>query len=365
MSKRSFRIALIAVASSLLVLAIIAFVLVRKALRYPDDRHEGSGKQIAVEIRSGMSFPTIARTLADKDVIDKPTWFRLYAMWRGSTSSVKTGNYVLRDDMTPKEVLDALLAGVKDVTTDVAVPEGLNMLEVFAAIEKSGVAKAADLEKLARDPEFLQKHGIAGDSVEGYLFPATYNFRVPEKPQLVLERMIDKHREVWNDITTRKARALRKVEDKLKWSDRDVLTLASIVEKEAVRPDEHRRIAQVFINRLTDPDFKPKRLETDPTIRYGCEVPPQKSAACTSWDRGRLHDAQLHDKDNPYNTYEHDGLPPGPISNPGRGAMEGAADPDGSEFFYFVAKPDGSHSHAFARTYDEHKKNVEKYVHGS
>src|SRR4029079_17749248 len=125
MSKRAFRIALIAVISSLLVLAIVALLLVRKALRYPDDRHAGTGKQVAVEIHNGMSFPSIARTLADKEIIDKPTWFRLYAMWRGATSSIKSGNYTLRDDQTPKEVLAALLAGVKDITTDVAVPEGL------------------------------------------------------------------------------------------------------------------------------------------------------------------------------------------------------------------------------------------------
>jgi UPF0755 protein len=238
------------------------------------------------------------------------------------------------------------------------------MLEVFALIEKAGVAKAADLEKLARDHEFLEKHGIAGDSVEGYLFPATYNFRVPEKPQQVLERMIDKHREVWNDIATRHARSLKRLKDKLQWSDHDVLTLASIVEKEAVVQDEKKRIAQVFVNRLTDDSFKPKhRLQTDPTIRYGCEVPLQKSAACLAWDRGdRLHDAQLHDVDNPYNTYEHEGLPPGPISNPGKSAMEGAADPDGSDYFYFVAKPGGSKEHAFAKTYEEHRKNVDKYL---
>src|SRR6185437_225069 len=228
MSKRSFRIALIAVVGSLAILAIIATVLVYKALQYPGNRHDGSGKTISVEIKSGMSFPAIARTLADKDVIDKPTWFRIYAMWRGATSSVKTGTYTLRDDMTPKEVLDALLAGVKDVTTDVAIPEGLNMLEVFALVEKAGVAKHGELEKLARDPAFLEKHGIAGESVEGYLFPATYNFRVPEKPEVVLERMIDKHREVWKDVSTKHARALAKLEERLKWSDHDVLVLASI-----------------------------------------------------------------------------------------------------------------------------------------
>jgi UPF0755 protein len=238
------------------------------------------------------------------------------------------------------------------------------MLEVFALIEKAGVAKKDDLEKLARDPSFLEKHGIAGESVEGYLFPATYNFRVPEKPDKVLERMIDKHQIVWNDVATKHARALKKLKDRLKWSDRDVLVLASIVQKEAGVKEDERRIAQVFVNRLTDDDFKPThRLQTDPTIRYGCEVPTNVSAACKAWDQGRLLRAQLDDVDNPYNTYTHEGLPPGPISNPGRDAMEAAAEPDGSDYFYFVVKP-GSKSSAFAKTYDEHKKNVAKYLAG-
>ena len=363
MSKRSFRIALAAVLSSLLVVGVVMTVFVVKACHYPHNAHDGSGKQIAVEIKSGMSFPTIARTLADKHVIDKPTWFRLYAMWRGVESDVKSGNYVFRDDMTPEQVLDELLAGVKDVTVDVAIPEGLNMLEVFAQIDKAGVAKADELERLARDPAFLEKHGLSGDSVEGYLFPATYNFRVPEKPQVVLERMINEHRKVWSEVSQQHARSLRKLEDRLKWSDRDVVTLASIVQKEAGVKDDERRIAQVFVNRMTSDDFKPHhRLQTDPTIRYGCEVPLVKSAACKLWKvTDRLHDDQLKDADNPYNTYTHEGLPPGPISNPGRDAMAAAADPDGSDYYYFVVKP-GSKSSAFARTYDEHKVNVDRYL---
>jgi UPF0755 protein len=361
MSKRSFRIALIAVSASLVVLGIVATILIRKALAYPGDRHEGTGKIVAVEIKSGMSFPSIARELADKGVIDRPTWFRLYAMWRGATSSVKTGEYQLRDDLTPEEVLDSLLAGVKDVTTDVAIPEGLNMLEVFAQIEKAGVAKASELEKLARDPAFLEKHGISGESVEGYLFPSRYNFRVHEKPQVVLDRMIEEHRRVWNDVSTRHAKALRKLEDKTKWSDRDVLVLASIVQKEAGVKEDERRIAQVFVNRVTDPDFKPKLLQTDPTIRYGCEVPVVKSAPCKAWDQKGLTELQMNDADNPYNTYRHEGLPPGPIGNPGREAMEAAADPDGSDYFYFVVETKGSRKSAFARTKAEHDANVKRY----
>ena len=177
----------------------------------------------------------------------------------------------------------------------------------------------------------------------------------------MLERLITRHQEVWNDLLAHHPRDAAKIKDKLKWSDRDILTMASIVEKEAVDPAERPRIAQVFINRLVSPDFKSHRLETDPTIRYGCEVPVQKSAACQSWNiTDRLHTAQLHDLDNPYNTYTHAGLPPGPISNPGKNAIEAVLAPDGSDYFYFVAKD--ARNHAFSKTFEEHKRNVDKYM---
>jgi UPF0755 protein len=359
MSKRSFRLALSVVIGSIVIVLALAGLLIQRACTYPDRAHDGSGAIVDVEVASGMSFPQVASMLADKGVISRPTWFRIYAMWRGDTSSVKSGKYHLADNLTPAVVLDTLVKGVKEITTRVTLPEGKHMLELFAILDAAHVATRAELEALARDKDFLAAHSITGDSVEGYLFPDTYEFRVPTKPRAVLERLIDAHRKVWNDALSRHPSA-DKVKDKLHWSDRDVLVLASIVEKEAVDPAERPRIAQVFVNRLAMPEFKPKRLETDPTIRYGCEVPPQKSAACQAWDRaGRLHSAQLRDKDNPYNTYEHEGLPPGPICNPGKGSIEAAMSPDGSEYLYFVAKD--ARNHAFARTYDEHKRNVEKY----
>jgi UPF0755 protein len=187
----------------------------------------------------------------------------------------------------------------------------------------------------------------------------------------VLERLITRHQEVWQEVLAKHPRDAAKIKDKLRWTDRDILTMASIVEKEAVEPTERPRIAQVFINRLTKPDFKPRRLETDPTIRYGCLVPEKKSAACVAWNEpcakqglppgcDRLHRAQLDDKDNPYNTYQHEGLPPGPIASPGRASMEAVVAPDGTDYLYFVAKND--REHAFSKTFDEHKKNVDKYM---
>jgi UPF0755 protein len=360
-ASRSFRIALAVVLGSLLIVGIVAGYLISRALAYPAAAHGGAGKDVELEIKSGMSFPAIASMLADKGLIDKPTWFRLYAMWEGDTTNVKTGKYAIKDNLAPRQVLAILVAGVKEVATKVTLPEGKNMLEFFELLAAGKVAKAAELEALARDKAFLGHRGITGDTVEGYLFPDTYEFRVNEKPAVVLSRLITRHQEVWNDLLAKHPRDAAKLKDKLGWTDRDLLTMASIVEKEAVDPAERPRIAQVFINRLTSPSFSPRRLETDPTIRYGCMVPVEKSAPCRQWDKhDRLHRAQLDDKANPYNTYQHDGLPPGPISNPGKGSIEAVLAPDGSDYFFFVAKD--ARNHAFARTFEDHKRNVEKYM---
>lgn len=363
MSQRTFRTAAIIVAATLAVLIGVGWYALARARRYPTDAHAGSGAQIEVEIPRNQSFPQIARILARKDIISRPTWFRLYAMWRGDTTNVKAGKYVLTDNMTPKKVLDTLVEGVKEVTVQVTLPEGKNMLEYFVLLQDAKVASAADLEKLARDPAFLAKFGIAGDSIDGYLFPDTYDFRLNEKPATVLARLVAKNREVWNDVAKQHNREFAKLKSDLKWTDRDALIMASIVEKEAADPAERPRIAQVFINRLTSPSFKPKKLETDPTIRYGCMVPVKKSAGCQGWDiKDRLHRAQLDDADNPYNTYQHEGLPPGPISNPGRGSIAAVMQPDGSEYFFFVAKD--ARNHVFSKTIEDHERAVDKYIRG-
>lgn len=377
MSKRPFRIALAIVAGTVVILLAVGGWLLYSALHYPDELNPGTGQVVDVEIRAGMSFPQVAAQLARQGVIEKPTWFRLYAMWRGDTTNVKQGKYQLSDKLTPKQVLDALVAGVKEKTVDVQLPPGENMLEYFARLEAAHVAKAAELLALARDPQFLTAHGIPGDSVEGYLFPDTYNFRLDDDPKRVLEKAIRRFQDQWNQLVKANPKSLQRLRDRLKWTERDVLVMASIVEKEAVEPGEQPRIAQVFINRLTDPDFQPKRLETDPTIRYGCVVPTVKSPPCQEWLTScetdpanpaappkcpRLRAAQLHDKDNPYNTYTHDLLPPGPISNPGLGALRAVLSPDGSTYFYFVAK--NEREHVFARTYEEHTRNVQKYMLG-
>ena len=360
MSKRSFRVALAIVIGSVIVVLGVTGWFVHRALAYPDAVHRGSGAAVEIEVKPGMSFPQVATLLAKKGVIDRPTWFRLYAMWKGDTTNIKTGSYQIKDNLTPAQVLDILIAGVKELTVKVTLPEGKNMLEDFQILAAARVADAKELEAIARDPDFLSQHAIAGDSVEGYLFPDTYQFRIGDKPRAVLDKLVTHEREVWNQLLAAHGHDAAQLKDRMHWTDRDILTMASIVEKEAVDPKERPRIAQVFINRLTTASFKPHVLATDPTIRYGCEVPLQKSPACLAWDkRGRLHRAQLDDKDNPYNTYQHEGLPPGPICNPGKGSIEAVLAPDGSDYFYFVAKD--ARNHVFAKTEAEHERNVQKY----
>jgi UPF0755 protein len=360
MSKRSFRVALTIVLATAVVAASAGLWSWHRIDAYPDEAHEGSGAIVEVEIKPGMSFPRVAELLAQHRVIDRPRWFRFYAMWLGKTTDVKPGRYQLRDDLSARQVLAAVVAGVPDVTVEVTLPEGKHMLEFFALLEEAKVASAAELEVLARDPQFLSDNAIGADTVDGYLFPDTYRFRIDEKPVEVLRRLIEHHREVWNEVASSHARPLARLRQRLGWSDREILIMASIVEKEAVEPAERPRIAQVFINRLTSPDFRPRRLETDPTIRYGCMVPANKSKACQAWSQSdRLHRAQLDDADNPYNTYQHEGLPPGPICNPGRASLEATVDPDGSNYFYFVAR--NERQHVFSRTLAEHSRAVQQY----
>jgi UPF0755 protein len=360
MSKRSFRIALVVVLVTLCTAgAAIAFV-VNRALTYPDTAHEGTAEPVPIPIEPGMSFPRIATLLHASGVIDRPRWFRLYAMQRGVTTKVRSGDYVLRGDMTPREVLDALLAGVQEASVRVTIPEGLHMLEIFQIIAAAGVAPADELETLARDRAFLAGHGIDGDTADGYLFPDTYQFRVPSRPAEVLDTMIAQHRMVWDRIRRQYPREVDQTRRKLGWTDRDILIMASIVEKEAAVASERPRIAQVFINRLTSPSFQPRNLDTDPTIRYGCMVPPAKSEGCRKWDpTQRLRRAQLDDQENPYNTYQHEGLPPGPICNPGEAALTATVNPDGTNYFYFVGRNDGTH--VFSRTRQEHERAVDQF----
>jgi UPF0755 protein len=347
--------------TSALGLAALA-VTVRIAWRY-GERAGGTAPpgKVEIEIPNGAGAGDVAERLAKAGLIGNPSVFRLYAGQRGVAGRFKAGRYEINAPATPRQILDTLVKGAADELVTIVIPEGKNLVEVAEILDAAGIANKAALIMKATDPAFAAELGLPGATLEGYLFPDTYRLRPHTPPARALIPLVRRHRQVFAELRAAHAKTVADLKKTLGFDDAKIVTLASIVEKETGRGEERPRIAQVFINRLRMPTFVPKLLQTDPTIVYGCTVATPRSAACLKWD-GRIRRIQLEDRDNPYNTYTHEGLPPGPISNPGRAALEGVMAPDHTAFLYFVAKNDGTHY--FSKTVAEHNAAVVKYQRG-
>ena len=347
-------------ATGALGLGVLGYVA-HTAWRYGDTASGTAQGRVEVEIPKGATAHEVADRLAAAGLIDRPVVFRLYAGQRGVAGRFKAGRYVLAAPVTPRQILDALVKGAADELVAVTIPEGKNLVDVAEILDAAGVASKAEVILRATDPTFVAGLGLPGASLEGYLFPDTYRLRPHTPAARALIPMVRRHRQVYDELRAAHGKGVQDLRKTLGFDDHQIVTLASIVEKETGQPQERPRIAQVFLNRLRLPTFVPKLLQTDPTIIYGCTVGTPRSAACLKWD-GRIHKIQLEDRENPYNTYTHAGLPPGPISNPGRAALEAVMAPDHTPYLYFVSKNDGTHY--FSRTVAEHTAAVVKYQRG-
>ncbi len=346
---------------TVLVLGAVAAGVAWQALRYPTSHPGGPAREAKVTIDKGMTLGEIAKRLANEGLIDHPSWFRFYANERGLAQKIRAGQYTLSSAMSPKDLLERLVEGVPVEEVAVTIPEGKNMLQVAELLEAAGVTSQDEAVKLMRDAAFARSLGLPNASLEGYLYPDTYRFRAASPAAKVLTAMVKHGQEVLASLEKQHADGVAMLKRLYNFGDREIVLMASLVEKETAQPAERPRIAGVFLNRLRLPTFVPHRLETDPTIIYGCTVPAKRSAACKKFE-GRIRKAHLTDVDNPYNTYTHEGLPPGPISNPGRAALEAVLAPDQTPYLYFVSKNDGTHY--FSKTRAEHEAAVNKYQRG-
>lgn len=338
--------------------AVLGYAVWR-AMRYPDRPGPVQGPaETKVVIAKGMSLAEIAQLLSQKELVNHPEWFRFYANERGVASKVRAGAYTLSAKMTPRQILDVLVSGAREPEVPVTIPEGKNLLEVARLLEDAGICKASEAERLMRDGAYALSLGVTGGSLEGYLFPDTYRFPPGVPCTRVLPALVKRTLRVLGELKTQNFEGMRILNRNYKFGDREIVTMASLVEKETARPEERPRIAGLFLNRLRLPTFRPHRLETDPTIIYGCTVPLQKSEACQQF-QGRIRRIHLTDEENPYNTYTHEGLPPGPICNPGRAALQAVLAPDSTPYLYFVSRNDGTHQ--FSVTLEEHQAAVNKY----
>lgn len=293
---------------------------------------EGEGDPVRVHVPRGASFSSVADSLDAHDIVTFSPLFRLYARATGAAGRVKPGTYAFRRKTDWRRVLADLDAG-RVLTARITIPEGWDARGIAPRVaEITGVDADSVLGAIA-DPERAETLGVPGPTLEGYLYPATYSFPVDPPLDTVLAEMVERYRMVW----TNERRALA---DSIGMNEREVVTLASIVEKEARRAEEMPVIAAVYHNRLRIG----YPLQADPTVQYALGV-----------HRERLLYAAIDSAaDNPYNTYRHPGLPPGPIASPSDRAIDATLRPAKNDYLYFVARPDGSH--IFTRSLEEHNR---------
>lgn len=296
-------------------------------------------EKVVFEVPQGATFTSIANRLQAQGLISNALYMRILAKVTGQGSMVKRGEYALDKGMQPGEILSQLVSG-KSMTYPLTIPEGWNIYEIAMLLESKQLATREEFLRLVKDPNFIQT--VLGEkvaSLEGYLFPETYMYTKFTTLKELVQAMVTRFKAVYAEIEP-----LNKIPGLTK---HQVVTLASVIEKETGAPEERPMISSIFHNRLN----KRMRLQSDPTILYGMlDATGIMPANITRADILRP---------SAYNTYTVPALPIGPIGNPGRLALLAAVQPEQSEFFYFVSKNDGTH--IFTKTYEDHSSQVKKF----
>jgi UPF0755 protein len=300
-----------------------------------------AGEEVFVSIPQGSSVSAIGNRLVAAGVLPDPWTFRLAARLTGADRKLQAGEYRFAGETTPLVVIERLAAG--DVySLALTFPEGQTVFEMADTFARSGLGTAKEFVGAATDPALLAERGSGLRSLEGYLFPDTYPTPRTAGADDIVRGMLTRFDQVFTP-------ELRAVAAERGWSVHQVLTLASLIEKETARADERPIVAAVYFNRL-EIDMP---LQCDPTVVYAMML-------ARRWN-GTIRKADLQIT-SPYNTYRVRGLPPGPIASPGRASIEAALKPADVPYLYFVSRNDGSH--VFATTLDEHNRNVRQWQGG-
>lgn len=288
------------------------------------------------EVGRGMSGSRIAQGLTDAGIIASP-WHLWLARALAPSAKLQAGQYRFETPTSVWRVFDKIRRG-EIYFFEFTVPEGSNVFDIADALEAQGIMKAGAFLEAAAEPAPIQDIAPQARTLEGYLFPSTYRLNASTTAPVLIQQMTSEFRRQWHRLNPSAAIKAH-----------NIVTLASLVEKETGVAGERRKIASVFANRLE----KGMLLQCDPTTIY--------AALLDNRYRGVLHRSDL-DRASPYNTYQSPGLPPGPIANPGAAALEAALHPDQTDYLFFVATPEGG-SHHFSATSAEHERAVALYRH--
>lgn len=296
----------------------------------------GNGSTVRdISFPAGSSIRKLAQELKSAGIIRSSWHFIVVARLRGQAHRLKAGDYRLNDSMTPAGILHKLVAGDVDYRRFV-LPEGYSIYQAAELLDQKGYFRKDTFLEKCSDSALLGRLGISEASAEGYLYPATYNLPREGNEEMLIEQMVGQFNKTYAALKTGEGRA--------GLSRHQIVTLASIIEKEAISTDEKQLISSVFHNRLR----LRMPLQSDPTAVYGVRA-----------FTGKVSKADISRR-TPYNTYLISGLPPGPIGNPGADALRAAMHPARTEYLYFVARQDGTHQ--FSRTLEEHNRAVARYL---
>lgn len=311
-----------------------------------------SAAQVFVDIPRGTSRWNIAGLLQRRGIIHSRIAFAILSE-RHRRSVLQAGEYMFDKPATPREVFAQIADGHIFVHI-VVVPEGWTMFDIAAELEKQHLCTKAEFLSIAQNAALVRDIAPHAKSLEGFLFPSTYQFSRGASPEEMAATMVREFREEWSRLqpAQQNFQTVASKEDPVKSAEKpslsadEIVTLASLIERETPQPQERPIVASVFYNRL-----KLKLpLQCDPTVQYALDLMGRPTA--------KVHAEDLRVQ-SPYNTYLHRGLPPGPIANPGDASLRAALHPAQTHYLYFVA--DGSGGHFFSATLAEHNRNVQKY----
>jgi UPF0755 protein len=318
---------------ALLLAAVIGAGVVYYSVSRP---YQGFQKPVILDFPKGTSTRSMAVQLAQAGVI-RNSWQFLVARAMRPGARLLAGEYQFSEAASVLTVFDRIARG-EVFFYELTVPEGSNMFDIAASINRFDFMKGADFLRVARDPTPIRDLAPDAPTLEGYLFPSTYRIERTTTVKQLSHMMTDLFRKHWRELQTSRATV------------NAVVTLASLVEKETALSEERPVVASVYANRLG----LGMPLDCDPTTIY--------AALLEGRYRGTIYRSDL-DNASPYNTYRHAGLPPGPIANPGLAAIKAALAPAATSYLYFVAKPDGSGGHQFSENIEAHNRAVDQYRH--
>lgn len=338
MHSRKYTFALIFVFTVVVIVggAVLAGTLLW--LRISEPYKGYTAAETFVEIPQGAGVAEIRRRLIDAGVVSDEYTFRAALWWSGEARNLQAGEYRFERPMSPVEVIQKIGRG-EVYARRITFPEGLTIAEMARIYESREFGRAADFAKAAADPAPIKALDPQAPDLEGYLFPETYALPRGVPAARLVAMMVDRFLSTYDEELRRKAEAQG-------LTTRQVVTLASLVEKETAQAEERPLVAAVYRNRMNIG----MAMQADPTVVYALQKAGRYDGNI------RREDLQL---DSPYNTYRYPGLPPGPIASPGRGSLEAALAPADVPYLYFVSRNDGSH--VFAETLAEHNANVQEY----